>query len=161
MQTDTVPLVDDAIRAGYSAEGKLDEYDSVYSVRFIGERKKIAQVAAAAIVEREKCAGNVLIGGFGGGEVTALLEAGAKQKCIQIAGSPKTGASVGMIVAVADYVMFPEEYYALGAYISKDPKMSATIGAVDIIKYIVIAAMIAGTVLFTLGNTSILHFLQI
>ena len=100
---------------------------------------------------RDKPATIFMMGAFYA-EALILAETGTSIGAIQIAGTAMS-AQLPFFVAACDYTLIGEELYAAAAYLSDDPRQKASLKGQDYCKAAVMAILIAGTVLATLGFT--------
>lgn len=82
---------------------------------------------------------------------------------IQIAGTPAT-TQIPFFIAACDYVIIGDEYYAASAYLSREPTQLGSIVGQDIAKGLILALIIAGSLIVSLAayaNSSFgLQFVQ-
>jgi hypothetical protein len=149
-----VPATHDAIRSAYVAEGKAEAFRHEMVV-YGSDETKAAEVFVGGIMAREECAALVIIGGLGTeGQYLPVL---ADRMGMFIVGGSTKG--VTWIIAIADHYLIKEEVLAAGAYVSKDPLQSASVAAVDWVKYISLAVILIGSVLMWAGVPAIADLL--
>jgi hypothetical protein len=83
-------------------------------------------------------------------ESLLLTETGASTGAIQIAGTD-SDHQLPFFVTTCDYTLIGEELYAASAYLSREPVLVGTLRGQDFGKAIIMAALILGTSLATLG----------
>ena len=82
------------------------------------------------------------------------METGHASGAIQVAGTAKI-PQLPFFVAACDFTIIGEEFFAASAYLSRDPKVLASIKASDYFKVTAIAVLIFGIlVVTTLGGES-------
>jgi hypothetical protein len=148
-----VPIYEEIMQSAWVAEGKPESY-TVDQVRFV----PAFSTGVMAIVNRERVAGNILIGPFYS-ESLVLLETGNRVGAIQIAGTASR-YQLPFMIAVADYVLISEEMFAAAAYVSGDPIDLGTVAGQDIVKLVTIALMIIGTLTRLAGSTFLIDLLS-
>jgi hypothetical protein len=107
--------------------------------------------AAGAIpaIRDENVSANVLMGNFGV-EVALLTDAVERENTFVLAGSDNLTAQA-VIYATAQGALIGEEIYAAGAYIEADPLQAASLTVQDILRWLVIAAILVGALLALAG----------
>ena len=107
--------------------------------------------AAGAIlaIRDEHVSANVLMGNFGV-EVALLTDAVERENTFVLAGSDNLTAQA-VIYATAQDALIGEEIYAAGAYIEADPLQAASLTVQDILRWLVIAAILVGALLALAG----------
>lgn len=121
---DLLPLMDDTVRGAYIEAGRVDEYDSVEQVKYIGD-KQAARTAIPGFIMRGRPAYVSLIGSYAsdflyGAETAKALGA------IVISGDARM-SQISVMAICSDYFLCGEEIYAASAYVSKD---KSSIGAI-------------------------------
>jgi hypothetical protein len=107
--------------------------------------------AAGAIptIRDENVSANVLMGNFGV-EVALLTDAVERESTFVLAGSDDLTAQA-VIYASAQEPLIGEEIYAAGAYVESSPLHSASLTVQDILRWLIIAAILAGALLTLAG----------
>lgn len=147
----------DTAKTAYSSAGFADRFHPE-DVRFLSDTQFAYAAGTIGLIEREKVAGNVLIGQFAA-EGLLLAEAGANVNAVQIAGTLNMNILPFFVVA-CDYTLLGDEIYAAGPYLSKDAGSTFMLAAQDYAKLAVISAIVAGVAALTLGSDSVLKFIQ-
>ena len=100
--------------------------------------------AAGAIpdIHDENISANVLMGNFGV-EVALLAEAGERSNTFTLAASDNLVAQA-VLYATAQEPLIGEELYAAGAYMQAGPAHAASLTVQDILRWLIIAAIVAG-----------------
>ena len=139
------PAAEETVRQAYVAEGAPDQFNAEEQVRFLSEEGILHAMGTARIIEETQAGCGLFFGQF---DFTSLLmaEPGARMGVLQIAGDPGL-FQVPFFVCTCNNVIIGEEYFAAGAYLSPDPTMRSTLVSQDIIKAIMAALILAGTVL--------------
>jgi hypothetical protein len=78
------------------------------------------------------------------------LERGMELNLFQCGGTARHLA-VSYFVVVCDYTLIMEELFTAGAYLSQEPDLLCTVAATDIMRYVLMAIMVLGTVLSIFG----------
>jgi hypothetical protein len=142
---ETIPVATEIIRDAYMAEGAIERFHPEDMIRFLP-----VQASVMALADRERPAANLMIGYFWH-ESMIWAEAFGRVGAIQIGGTTNL-YQIPFFAGACDYVLIGEEIYPVSAYISKDPKIKATIAGQDTFKWVSIILMILGVILTTLGN---------
>jgi hypothetical protein len=99
----------------------------------------------ASIIFDESTSGNIVIGSYGG-EIAIILDAGDQSGGTNISATDNlTGQAV--LYAMADEPIIGEEAYVAGGYVQETKWQTASIVAQDILRWVVITAIIVGTIL--------------
>jgi hypothetical protein len=104
---------------------------------------------AIPVIRDENVSANVLMGNLGV-EVALLNDAVERKGTFVLAGSDNLTAQA-VIFASAQEPLIGEEVYAAGAYIEPNPMHSASLIVQDILRWLIIAAILAGIVLTLAG----------
>ena len=64
-------------------------------------------------------------------------------------------------IAACDYTLIGEELFAVSAYLSRDPRLISSLKASDWVKVFVVASLIIGTILATLGINAVIDLYTI
>lgn len=134
----------EVVREAFAAEGRPDKFREEY-VRYLTEDQFGFAAAVDGIILREKPATNFFIGTFWA-ESLILAETGAQSGAIQIAGTDAVN-QLPFFVTACDYTLMGEELYAASAYLSREPLLLGALKAQDFGKLIVLALLLAITVL--------------
>jgi hypothetical protein len=139
------PVAEEVVRQAYLAAGVPDQFRPEEQVRFLSEDGILHAMGTARIIEEEQAGCAVFFGEF---DFTSLLmaEPGARAGVLQIAGDPSL-FQIPFFVCTCSHTMIGEEYFAAGAYVSRDPTMRASLVSQDIIKALFAALILVGTVL--------------
>ncbi|HTY07656.1 MAG TPA: fibronectin type III domain-containing protein [Candidatus Edwardsbacteria bacterium] len=134
----------EVVKTGYAAQGHPDRFseDSVFYV--VGNQMGYAS-AISGLMSRQRPAANLFVGHFYA-EAMVMAEAGNATGAIQIAGTDAVTQLPFFIVA-CDYTLMGEELFAASAYLSRQPQLVGTIKAQDLGKVILVALLLALSVL--------------
>jgi hypothetical protein len=141
-------VADEVVRTGCSAAGRPDAYQPG-SVRYVSDEQFAYCAGVNGIILREKPAANLYLGRFFA-ESLIFAETGFAAGSIQIAGTAEV-TQLPFFIAACDYTLIGEEFFAAGAYLSQDPTMLSTLRAADWAKVVLVACLVAGAVLASLG----------
>ncbi len=146
-------VADNVAARGYASVGRLADYDAA-NTRFITQEQTNALpylTGAADVVEHENTEVNIAIGYFGP-EYLLLGEAGVRSGANQIVGSSEPSAIPLMLTsAEPEQVLIGEEIFAGGAYLQQRPSHIASLAAQDVLRIVVIIAIIVGVLLATIA----------
>jgi hypothetical protein len=145
----TLPLIGDTIR--HAAERIDAPYDyEALAARLVALDPLSMAAGVTSLVVDEGVTSNVLIGSFER-EAVLITEAGARRGLSQTVASDRLeGQAVGL--AAGDYALLGEELYVAGAYLSDKPSRLGSLGAQDILRWIVFIGIIVGVILRSLGR---------
>jgi len=141
-------LSQDTLQAGYKAAGAEDQY-RVSTGRLTGLTPFSFAAGAIPVTRDEMVSANVLIGDFGA-EAALLAEAADREDTNLIAASDNLSAQSIMYVSAQD-PLIGEELYASGAYIGAGVSHDASLQAQDVLRWLVILAILGGAFLKFIG----------
>jgi hypothetical protein len=142
-------ICQEMVKEAYLSVGRPDAYKE--DANFFITRDQFAYTAAVdGMMLREKPAANFFMGYYYA-ESLLLAETGAATGAIQIAGTDAEH-QLPFFVTACDYTLIGEELYAASAYLSREPALVGTLRAQDIGKAVLLAVMLFGAVLLTLGE---------
>lgn len=139
-------IAEEMVKGGYLHAGKPDQYDP-NSVRFVSPEQFAYVAAVTGIMMRDKPAAHIFMGAFYA-ESLLLAETGFANGAIQVAGTANVHQLPFFVVA-CDYTLIGEELYAASAYLSGEPKLVGGLKGADLMKIVIIVALIVGCVLET------------
>jgi len=145
-----VPMAEETVRQGYLNAGRPQDFRSD-NVRYLSDEQFAFTGAVNGIIMRERPAANVFLGSFYA-EALILAETGFMAGSIQVAGTANIHQLPFFVVA-CDYTLIGEEFYAATAYLAQDPKLLGTIKGIDVFKGLILAVLVIGFVVETLGFT--------
>lgn len=157
MRPNVYPLAAETVRQAYVQAGKPEMFTEE-TVRYLGNHDQAYAFGVYGIMRRERPGANIMMGGFDGTAV-GLAESGAAAGAMQVAGTAQL-PQIPFFVASCDYTLIGEELYAAGAFLSKDRDKAGGIVAQDWIKAAVIAVVLLGVTMATLGSNVIGNFLS-
>lgn len=146
----------DAALAGLSQDTLLDAskayaqgtYDPT-SGRLTGLTPFSYAAGALPVMRDENVSANVLIGNFGV-EAGLLTDAGERANTFTMAGSDNLAAQA-VIFASADEPLIGEEVFAAGAYVEAGRLHAASLALQDILRWLIILALVVGSFLSLAG----------
>ena len=153
----TLPAVEEMIRTSYISEGQLEQY-SPEIVRYLPNQNALFSYCMG-MFEREKIAANIMVGAYFW-EAIVLAEHGGSVGAMQIGGTARQ-SQLPAFVASCDYLIIGDEMFAANAYISQDEQQIANIAGQDIVRIIILALMVLGTLASLAGTDVIANFLAI
>jgi hypothetical protein len=139
-------FAEEAVKQGCMDAGRPDAYVAD-NVRYLSNEQFAYCAGVAGIMTREKPAANIMLGMFFA-ESLILAETGFSTGAIQVAGSAKQH-QLPFFVAACDYTIIGEEYFAVTAYLTREPGLLGTIRAADLTKVLAILLIIVGIFLAT------------
>lgn len=141
-------LSQDTLQSGYRASGAEEQYRFTTG-RLTGLTPLSFAAGAMPTVHDEDVSANVYIGDFGA-ESALLTEAAERQNSTLIAASDNLAAQ-SVFYASSQEPLIGEELFAAGAYVGAGVAHDASLNVQDILRWLLILAIIAGSVLKFLG----------
>jgi len=139
----------ETIRESFSAAGRPDAYyDDI--VHYVTDEQFGYVAAVDGIMVRERPATCFYLGSFFA-ESLIMAETGNEIGAIQIAGTAQP-AQLPFFVAACDYTLIGEELFAASAYLSGEPRQLGSLKGQDLGKGLAMAAIVIGTILWTLSS---------
>ena len=122
--------------------GRLNEYKPGL-VQFVATETDPYAFAGglANVIHRSRIGGSVLVGRYGP-EVTIPAEAAARENMSQVIGTDDPSA-LAVAAAFTDDLLIGEELFAAGAYLDGKPSQIASLQVQDVLRAIIIVAMLA------------------
>lgn len=151
--------VREVVKEAYIAAGKADHFQED-NITYLTDDQFGFTSGVDGIMVREKPAANFYLGHFMA-ESLIYAETGHSVGAIQIAGTEEF-SQIPFFITACDYTLIGEELFAAGAYLSRQPRDVGSLRGQDIGKILVIALILIGTLLQTIGylsgNPSLLAF---
>jgi len=147
----------ETVKESYLRAGRPDLYqeDNVF---YVSQDQFSYASAVEGMFLREKPASNFFFGYYYA-EALLLTETGASTGAIQIAGTDSY-TQLPFFITTCDYTLMGEELYAASAYLSREPRLLGSVKAQDIGKTFMIATIVIGVVLSTLGIPWVMHLFE-
>jgi hypothetical protein len=136
-------LSQDALQAGYQAAGVKELY-SPTAGRVTGLSPFSYAAGAMHIPQNENVSANIMIGHFG--PEVALLTDAAERENVTIIGASDNLAGQAVLFANAQDALIGEELFSTGAYLGAGASHAASITVQDILRWIIIIALLVGAV---------------
>ena len=141
-------LSQDTLQSGYHAAGADDQY-RFSTGRLTGLTPFAYAAGAVPVIRDENVSTNVFIGDFGA-ESALLTEAAERENSTIIAASDNLSAQ-SVFYATSQDSLIGEELFAAGAYMGEGSAHEASLNVQDILRWLVILAIIFGSVLKFMG----------
>ena len=141
-----VPITEEAIRDAYAVEGRPEQYNPD-DIRFLSNQQFAFAASVAGMIWREKAAASFIFGYYYA-ESLIFAETGQQVGAIQVAGTPAT-TQIPFFIAACDYVIIGDEYYAATAYLTRQPTLVGAIVGQDVVKGILLAAILFGVLFYS------------
>ncbi len=145
-------FAEEAVKQGCLDAGRPDAFIAD-NVRYLSNEQFAYCAGVAGIMNREKPAANIMLGMFFA-ESLILAETGFSTGAIQVAGTAKQH-QLPFFVAACDYTIIGEEYFAVTAYLTREPGLLGTIRAADFTKMLAILCLVIGVSLATYFSAEI------
>lgn len=144
-----IPIAEDIIKTGYASFGRPELF-TPNSVVYVGESQPAFQASVVSYLMDEKPATNFMFGGITA-EAIQTLGAGAVAGSMQFAGTARM-FYFPFILCLCDYSLIGEELFAAAAAVSGEGAQLGVIRGQDVSKFVVLALLILGIILGTMGN---------
>lgn len=141
-------LSQDTLQSGYRAAGAEDQY-RFSTGRLTGLSPFSYAAGAIPIIRDENVSTNIFIGDFGN-EAALLTEEADRENTNLIAASDNLSAQA-IFYASAQDPLIGEELFGAGAYVGAGASHEASLNAQDILRWLIILAIIIGAGLTILG----------
>ena len=148
----TMAVAEEIVRQGFTDAGRPDAHKPE-NVMFISSEQFAYAAGINGIILRDRPATNIYLGRFFA-ESLILAETGYVTKSIQIAGTAEV-TQLPFFIAACDYTIIGEELYAIGAYLSREPRLLAMLKATDLLKLGLIVLIAVGAIGATFFGVSI------
>lgn len=150
-----LPIVEEIVRTAYVQEGVPEYYEPELIRYTVNQRATMAYIQG--MFPREKIAGNIMIGAFYW-EAFNLAEMGSLVGALQVAGETMSN-SIPEFAVTCERLIIGDEVFASAALATGDEKQLGTIIGLDIVKWVVIAFMVLGTIAAIGGSDIFLRIL--
>jgi hypothetical protein len=137
------------VRAAYTEAGFPDRFRAD-NVRFISKDEFPYVAGALSVIRAEQAAANVLLGTCGAASLI-LVEGAHSAGAYQIAGTDD-GEQLPFYFVACEQVLLGEEIYGAGAALGNDPIIKGSFRGQDLLRTIIIAAIICLTLLVTINE---------
>src|SRR5262245_46310776 len=141
-------LSQDTLQSGYRAAGTLDQY-RFSTGRLTGLTPFSFAAGAVSMIHDENVSANIFIGDFGN-EAALLAEASDRENANLIAASDNLSAQA-VYYAAGQEPLIGEELFAASAYVGAGASHEASLNVQDILRWLIILAIIIGAGLKILG----------
>ncbi len=138
----------EVVKEAYLRAGRPDLYNEDH-VFYVSQDQFSYATGVEGMFLRERPASNFFFGYYYA-EALLLTETGSHIGAIQIAGTDSY-TQLPFFITTCDYTLMGEELYAASAYLSRDPKLLASLKAQDLTKGVLIAVATLGVLLSSLG----------
>jgi hypothetical protein len=141
-------LSQDTLQSTYHSLATEQRYDPT-NARLTGLTPMAYAAGAMPTIHNEYVSANILAGHFGT-EVALLTEAGERSRSLTVAGSDSIPAQA-VLYATSDETLLGEELYAAGAYLGAGVAHTASLRMQDIVRWVLVIAIVVGAILKLLG----------
>lgn len=148
----------ETVKEAYLHAGRPDAYNPD-DVIFVAAEQFSYVAAVSGIMMRQQPAANIYMGYFYA-ESLLLAETGASTGAIQIAGTDSY-TQLPFFITTCDYTLMGEELYAASAYLSRNPMLLGSLKGQDIGKAVLMAIVLIGTTLATLGIERVTRLIEV
>ena len=137
-------LSQDTLKAGYKAAGVEDAFSSTAG-RVTGLSPFGYAAGAMQISQNENVSVNIMLGNFG--PEVALLADAAERGNVAVIGASDNLAGQAVLFANTQDALIGEELFSTGAYLGAGASHSASITVQDVMRWVIIIALLVGAVL--------------
>jgi hypothetical protein len=141
-------LAQDTLRTAHARQGASERYEPT-SGRLLGATPYSYAAGVPAVLANENVSVQILNGSFGP-EGALAADFGERRGALVVGGSDDVHAQA-LLYATADHPLIGEEIYAGGAYLKAGVFHGASLRAQDVLRVLIVLAILAGTLLSTLG----------
>ena len=141
-------LSQDKLRSAYREANSPDSYDPNQG-RLTGMTPFSYAAGAMPVFQDEQVSANIVIGNFGP-EAGLLADAAEQSGCFLLAASDAIPAQA-VLYAAAQEPLVGEELFASGAYLQAGPLHAASLHVQDVLRWVLVAGLLAGTILKLAG----------
>lgn len=141
-------LSQDTLRAAYRSGNALELYNPDRG-RLAGPTPFSYIAGTLPVFRQENATAHILIGNFGP-EVGLLTQAAEQQRVFTLTASDALPAQAVLYASSSD-TLIGEDLYAVPAYLNAGPAHTASLRVQDILRWVIIAAIVVGAVLKFLG----------
>jgi hypothetical protein len=141
-------LSQDTLQAGYKAAGAKEQYRPTTG-RLTGLTPFSYAAGTIPVTRDENVSANIVLGDFGA-EAALLADAADRDNMHLIAASDNLAAQ-SILYAAAQEPLIGEELFASGAYVGAGPSHEASLQVQDVLRWLVIVAIVIGAVLRFVG----------
>jgi len=117
-------------------------------VAFVSQSQLGYAAAVDGLMARERPGAVFLLGTFEG-EALILAETAHQTRAVTIAGTDST-IQLSFLLVACDYTLIGEELFAASGLVAKDQTIAAAVWGQDWIRYLIIASLIVGGVVFSI-----------
>ncbi len=146
----------ETVKEAYLDAGRPDVYNAD-KISYLTDDQFGYAAGVDGMMLREKPGAIFYMGAFYA-ESLILAETGHSTGAIQIAGTAMP-SQLPFFVTACDYTLIGEELFAASAYLSKEPLLLGSLKGQDMGKAILIAILVGGVILVSLGFTKIIAWL--
>ena len=143
-------VAQEVVKQAYLEKGRVDAYRPD-RINYLTDDQFGYVAGVGGVMMRDKPAACFYLGTFYA-ESLILAETGNAVGAIQIAGTAEP-SQIPFFVAACDYTLIGEELFAASAYLSKNPREVGSLKGQDMVKVVIIVAIIIGTLLVTISET--------
>jgi len=141
-------LAQDTLQAGYKSMGAGDLYQPT-SGRLSGMTPFSSAAGAMPILQDENVSAGMLVGDFG--VEAALLADAAERQGAFLLGASADLSSQAALFASAQEPLIGEELFATSAYLDPGTSHSASLSVQDVLRWLIVLALLVGAVLKLIG----------
>ncbi|HJS18571.1 MAG TPA: DUF6754 domain-containing protein [Anaerolineales bacterium] len=141
-------LSQDTLQSGYRAAGAEEQY-RFNTGRLTGLTPFSYAAGTLPVTSDEKISANIFIGDFG--PESALLAEAAERENSTIIGASDNFSAQSIFYATSQDPLIGEELFAAGAYVGAGPIHEASLTVQDILRWLIIVAIVIGSGLKFLG----------
>jgi hypothetical protein len=142
-------LAQDSLRSAYQRAGETRRYEATAG-RVLGLTPFSYTVGLPTVLETEQVSVHLLLGSFGT-EGALAAHFGERQQVFVLGGTDDV-PSQALLFTTAKNQLIGEEIFATGAYLSVGPMYRASLHAQDLLRALIVVAVLVGSLWLTLGG---------
>ena len=146
---DVMALMEERVRTAYSAVGRASAFEPQNLVFLSGDQFAYSS-GYIGLLHRERVASAFLFGSFSA-ESLLLYYAGQQVGAMQVAASADP-EQVAFFVVTCDYTLIGEELFAASGYLSREPRLLASLLTQDLVKFLLMIVIMAGVIFNTIAE---------
>lgn len=140
----------------YSSAGQEGIFSVSDCIRYMTPDQSAFGVGTAGWIKRERIGANFLFGGYGF-EALIIAEAGQQAGAMQVA-CTYSFFQVPFFIVSCDYTVFGEEFFAAGAYFSRDPVLTGSLAGQDYVKLLFLIIIVIGIIVVSLFHHNVIAY---
>jgi hypothetical protein len=152
----TIPIITSILTDVYTAEGKIDQLDLNWTLRWGSGDYRTMEYFVGSTAERENAGCQIMIGATGPALALVAPEGAARAGALLVDGAINI-SSLQYLAVSCDYCVMGEEIFATGAYLGRELAAVSSLLTVDYTKYVVLFILAIGAIFTAAGASTIFN----